>query len=95
MPIVGERQTRKPGASGYSIDTMAATAKQFGDMVKGILEDTRLELYTEPTKALRNPIVEQTMKSYFLENIISLIRVLFRSSLRLLRSSLSPWRPAG
>ena len=68
MPIVGERQTRKPGASGYSIDTMAATAKQFGDMVKGILEDTRLELYTEPTKALRNPIVEQTMKSYFLEN---------------------------
>ena len=76
MPIVGERQTRKPGANGYSVDAMAATAKQFGTMVSGILEDTRLELFTEPTKALRNPIVEQTMKQYFLERLAYVYRTL-------------------
>ena len=68
MPVVGTREARKPGSNGYAHDPMSAYAKEFLGITSSILEEGGLDLLTEPSKVLRRPITESTMKNFFIEN---------------------------
>lgn len=68
MPVIGERQTRKPGSNGYSSDSMSAFAKEFLNLSNSILEEGRVDIFTEPDKVLRRNITDSTMKTFFMEN---------------------------
>ena len=68
MPVVGETMTRKPGSNGYSHDPMAAMAKEFLNLSNSILEEGRLDIFSEPSKVLRREITESAMKNFFIEN---------------------------
>lgn len=68
MPVIGERQTRKPGSEGYSSDGMAAFAKEFLNLSNSILEEGRVDIFSEPDKVLRRSITDTSMKQFFMEN---------------------------
>lgn len=68
MPVIGERQTRKPGSEGYSSDGMSAFAKEFLNLSNSILEEGRVDIFSEPDKVLRRSITDSSMKQFFMEN---------------------------
>ena len=67
MPVVGETLVRKPG-NGYVHDPMAGMAKEFLNLSNSILEEGRLDIYTEPSKVFRRDITDSAMKNFFIEN---------------------------
>lgn len=67
MPVVGE-VVRKPGSNGYQHDSMAGLAKEFLNLSNSILEEGRLDVYSEPSKVLRKDITNSAMKEFFIEN---------------------------
>lgn len=67
MPVVGE-VIRKPGSKGYTHDPMANAAKEFLNLTNSILNESRLDLYEEPSKVFRQSITNDSMKRYFIEN---------------------------
>ena len=67
MPVVGEA-IRKPGSNGYAHDPMAGMAKEFLNLSNSILEEGRLDIYTEPSKVFRRDITDSAMKNFFIEN---------------------------
>ena len=67
MPTVGTRELRTPG-TGYAHDPMNAFAKEFATISNSILQEQQLDVFTESTKVLRNPLTDGTMRDFFVEN---------------------------
>ena len=69
MPVIGNTMEtpRMPG-SGYANDPMAAYAKEFLNLSNSILEEGRLDIFTEPSKVFRRNVTDETMKQFFIEN---------------------------
>ena len=67
MPTVGTREQRTPG-TGYAHDPMNAFAKEFATISNSILQEQQLDVFTESTKVLRNPLTDGTMRDFFVEN---------------------------
>lgn len=68
MPIIGTRQSRTPGSNGYAHDPMSGFAKEFLNLAESVLEEGRVDLFTEPSKVLRREISDETMRNFFVEN---------------------------
>lgn len=68
MPIVGDAPVQKPGSNGYIYDPMYGVAKEFLNLSNSILEEGRLDIFSEPNKVFRRGITDSTMKQYFMEN---------------------------
>jgi hypothetical protein len=69
MPIIGERKTKtaKMG-EGYRFDPIQEYAATFGSVAKNILQESAVDLFLEPNKALRSRTVNQTLQDFFVEN---------------------------
>ena len=68
MPVIGTTEARKPGSNGYTSDPMLAYAKEFLNVANSILENGRVDIFTEASKMLRTDINNSTMKEFFIEN---------------------------
>lgn len=67
MPISGTREVRTAG-SNYSKDALAPLAKAYLDITNSILHENGLSMYEETTKVHMNPITDNTVKDFFVEN---------------------------
>lgn len=68
MPIIGERQSNRPGSAGYTHDAMAGFAREFLNEANSILDDSQIDLLSEPAKVLRRNMSNETLKTFFVEN---------------------------
>ena len=68
MPVIGTREVRKPGSNGYAHDPIAGFAKEFLNLSNSILNEGRLDIYSEPQKVLRNDVTDEDMRAFFVEN---------------------------
>lgn len=68
MPVVGDRKSRRPGSSGYSHDAISGYAREFLNEANAILSESRVDLFTEPSKVLRNDMAKESIKTFFVEN---------------------------
>lgn len=68
MPVIGEQVSRKPGSAGYVHDPMAGYAKEFLNLSNSILNEGRMELYEETSKIMRTPVLNESIKEFFMEN---------------------------
>lgn len=67
MPIAGERQSKRIGAS-YEMDPMYAYAKAFTENASAILEESGLDIYDEPRRVYRRQHTNEQMRKFFVEN---------------------------
>ena len=67
MPIVGERQTTRLG-KGYLKDPIAEYAAAFKSTAQNILNESCIDLFQEPVKALMYESSNDTLKNFFVEN---------------------------
>lgn len=65
MPVVGER-TRRMG-SGYINDPIAEFAKTFRDVATGIIQESGVDLFTEPSKAMLLEGSNDSLMNFFIE----------------------------
>ena len=69
MPVVNDTTfVKKPGSNSYQYDSMHGMAKEFLNLSNSILEEGRLDLFTEPNKVFRRDITNESMKNFFIEN---------------------------
>lgn len=68
MPVIGTRPSRIPGSNGYSHDPISGFAKEFLGIANSILEEGRIDLFSDASLALRNDISDETMRNFFIEN---------------------------
>lgn len=67
MPVVGNRQSTVGAAKGYKNDPIKKFAATFSECVNDILNESNIDLYSEPTKALMMGSVRETLKNFFTE----------------------------
>ena len=67
MPIVGERQSTRLG-KGYLKDPIAEYAAAFKGAAQNILNESCIDLFQEPVKALMYESSNETLKNFFVEN---------------------------
>lgn len=68
MPIVGTRETQKPGSIGYSHDPIMGYAKEFLNLTSSIIQEGSVDLYERPDLALRRPVTNESLKNFFIES---------------------------
>lgn len=69
MPIVGNRQSTKMGQS-YAKDPMSTFAESFKNVAQDILNESGIDIYMEPQKAVMYSASNDTLKTFFCENSI-------------------------
>lgn len=69
MPIVGNRKTVNLGR-GYQNDPINLFAASFRDLAKNILQESGVDIFSEPTKAVMKSDSNETLKNFFIENSI-------------------------
>lgn len=67
--IAGRRQSMV-GNHNYHADPLYGYAKAFTEAAEEILNESNLDLFTEPQKAMRNRSTKEALKSFFCENFI-------------------------
>lgn len=67
MPIVGERKSTQLG-KGYLKDPIAEYAAAFKGTAQNILNESCIDLFQEPVKALMYESSNDTLKNFFVEN---------------------------
>ena len=65
--IAGTRQ-KTVGGTSYRKDALYPFAKAFTEAAQNILSESTYDIFAEPTRALRNASVVESMKSFFTEN---------------------------
>lgn len=68
MPVIGERRTNRPGSNAYSHDAIAGYAREFLNEANSILSESRVDLFTEPSKTFRQDLANESMRTFFVEN---------------------------
>lgn len=69
MPIVGNRRSTQMG-KGYAHDPVASFAESFKDVATDILNESGIDIFMEPQKAVMINSANETMKNYFCENSV-------------------------
>lgn len=72
MPIVGNRKSTTMG-SGYRRDSIYSFAKSFKECAKDILNESGVDLFMEPQKALQIGSSRSALKSFFVEGATDLV----------------------
>ena len=72
MPIVGNRKSTTMG-SGYRRDSIYSFAESFKECAKDILNETGVDLFMEPQKALQIGSSRSALKSFFVEGATDLV----------------------
>ena len=67
--IAGTRQ-KTVGATSYRKDALYQFAKAFTEAAQNILDESTYDIFAEPQRALRNPSVVESMKSFFTEDTV-------------------------
>ena len=67
MPIIGERRSHRPGSNGYTNDAMAGFTRAFLNEANSILEEDRLDIFSEPAKVLRRDMSDEALRTFFVE----------------------------
>ena len=67
--IAGTRQ-KTVGGTSYRKDRMYPFAKAFTEAAQNVLTESTYDIFAEPTRALRNQSVLESMKSFFCEDTI-------------------------
>ena len=85
MPVIGNTMEtpRMPG-SGYANDPMAAYAKEFLNLSNSILEEGRLDIFTEPSKVFRRNVTDEKSKLLLISPIRMNTNTLFITVSRVL-----------
>ena len=65
--IAGTRQ-KTVGGTNYKSDRLYPFAKAFTEAAQNIFTTENYDIFTEPTRALRNSAVLEAMKSFFTED---------------------------
>lgn len=67
MPVVGTRKSTTMGR-GYSSDPIAQFATSFRDVAQNILQESGLDLFSEPQKVAMIGASNDTLRNFFVEN---------------------------
>ena len=67
MPIIGERRSHRPGSNGNTNDAMAGFTRAFLNEANSILEEDRLDIFSEPAKVLRRDMSDEALRTFFVE----------------------------
>lgn len=67
MPIVGTRESKSIGNS-YFKDPLYAYAKAFKETADSIMNESSIDIFTEPQKVYRGRASEEAMRAFYLEN---------------------------
>lgn len=70
MPVVGTRKSAELDKinRGYASDSMHALAEQFTDIVSGALDESGLDIYSEPSKFFMHDSTKDSLRRMFIEN---------------------------
>ena len=70
MPVVGTRKSAELDKinRGYASDSMHALAEQFTDIVTGALNESGLDIYSEPSKFFMHDSTKDSLRRMFIEN---------------------------
>lgn len=66
MPVAGSRKLQI--GKGYSHDTLEQFAANYKEVADNILNECNVDIYTEPKKAIINPIANEALQNFFIEN---------------------------
>ena len=85
MPIIGERRSHRPGSNGYTNDAMAGFTRAFLNEANSILEEDRLDIFSEPAKVLRRDMSDEALRTFFVEgsadkNVSAWVGVKFKAN---------------
>lgn len=69
MPVVGNRKSTQMGA-GYSKDPIVSFAESFKDVATDILNESGIDLFMEPQKAVMIGSSNDTLQNFFVENSV-------------------------
>lgn len=67
MPVLGQRQSAMIGKN-ITRDPLYALAKQFTETTKSILNESGVDIYTQPSMALHVESSKEALKEFFVEN---------------------------
>lgn len=65
MPVLGERKSGVIGSSSVNRDPMYALAKEFTDVAKHIVNESGIDIYTNPAAALNMPGSREALKEFY------------------------------
>ena len=65
MPVLGERKSGVIGSSSVQRDPMYALAKEFTDVAKSIVNESGIDLYSNPSSALNMPASREALKEFY------------------------------
>ena len=68
MPIIGNRKSTATMGSSYNYSNMKSYAQSFTECAKDILNESGVDLYMEPVKALMYGSSRTALKNFFTEN---------------------------
>lgn len=70
MPIVGTRKSEQIASinRGYANDPMHSLAESFVDVAQGVLNESGLDMYSEPSKFLMHDSSKEALRNLFIEN---------------------------
>lgn len=70
MPsVIGTRKSTANLGRGYAKDPLAKYAAAFNECVQDILNETGVDIYSEPTKALMYSAPKEKLKDFFMEGV--------------------------
>lgn len=69
MPVVGTRKSTQMGR-GYSKDPINSYAESFKNLAQDILNESGVDIFTEPQRAVIVKSANETLKNFFCENSI-------------------------
>lgn len=65
MPVLGERKSGMIGAKNISRDPMYALAKQFTEVAQSILNESGVDMYSNPAAAMNMPASREAIKEFY------------------------------
>lgn len=68
MPTIGNRRSTATMGNGYSRDSIRSYAEAFAQTAKDILNESGIDLFMEPTKALQIGSSRSALKNFYMEN---------------------------
>lgn len=70
MPVAGQRKSEIQKGRGYQKGPMHEFAASFRDVAQGMLTESRISIFEEPSKAMQIASTNEAMKQFFIENSI-------------------------
>lgn len=65
MPVLGQRKSAMIGSTGITKDPMYALAKEFTDVTKSILNESGVDIYSNPAAAMNVVSAKEAIKDFY------------------------------